>query len=606
MHHYFNIKNITIKGLLTSPVSIDFGEKLTIITGGSDSGKTYFYNLICYLFGNDELENVGIDEAKGYDTAYVEFSLGDDLYSIERGLHNNSEYKLYSGGISTLGSNTFIQKIIKSSKSKSSFNSIFYEKLHFNKAKVRVNNSGGINKFNLNSVFNFFCIDEIRILTSKSLLLSDQYTEHTKSKSEFKFIMTQRDDALIGQEKPNKKAKTFLKKQVKELIEEIARDLIYPDLTIISINDKLTSIEEQIVNLMDELDGLLEIYSEKVTLINDIKNEINSLHQRESYLSMLINRFSLLEGCYVSDLQRVNSISQAAFFLDNFSEELCGNCGASIKSGSEIGYDEYHFSCMAESKKINLQLSGLVRSIESNKKELESIIVSIKESEFILELEMEEYNQLHDVNLKKSREKMESLYNLKENLLSDYSKHRIINSLESKDNSIDSDVYDVSDFDNLKPDEVTELTEGLKGLLNSIKFNSCEENTVSFDDSIYDFVINGKSRSLYGKGSRAVIYACFVISLGEFLSKKEKPQIGFILLDSPLVTHFDKKREIKKSDVNPISLTDSFYKHLISSNLIVQVILIENKGPSFSVHNNESVKLIDLNLNGATGIFPKK
>ncbi|WP_186368130.1 hypothetical protein, partial [Yersinia kristensenii] len=190
--------------------------------------------------------------------------------------------------------------------------------------------------------------------------------------------------------------------------------------------------------------------------------------------------------------------------------------------------------------------------------------------------------------------------------LSDYSKHRIINSLESKDNSIDSDVYDVSDFDNLKPDEITELTEGLKGLLNSIKFNSSEENTVSFDDSIYDFVINGKSRSLYGKGSRAVIYACFVISLGEFLSKKEKPQIGFILLDSPLVTHFDKKREIKKSDVNPISLTDSFYKHLISSNLIVQVILIENKGPSFSVHNNESVKLIDLNLNGATGIFPKK
>jgi hypothetical protein len=606
MNPYFKIKRISIKGSMVPAVYINFGQKLTIITGGSDSGKTYFYNLIRYLFGVDDFENAGIDEAKGYDRAHVEFSLGETPYSIVRELHNNSEYMLYSGWGDTLEPTSLIQKIIKSSDSKNSFNSIFYEKLKFKKAKVRINNSGGVNNFNLSNVFDFFCIDEIRILTGKSLLLSEQHTDQTKSKSKFKFLLTQRDDASIGLEKPNKKAKVFLKKQVKELIEEISRDLSYPNMTLIEINEQLMSIENQLELVAHEVDTLLESYSEKIILINDIKSEISRSQKRESYLSMLIDRFSMLKECYVSDLQRIDTVSQAAFFLENFAEELCDNCGHAINILSNISYEEYHASCIAEHNKIGLQLNGLTNSIRSNEKELEYIRESISESLTILSAEMEEYEKLHNIDLKNSREKMEELYDLKEVLLADYSKHKIINSLESKSVDIDGDVYDVSAFDDLSVDEIKELTEEFKCLLNAIKFNLSSENVVLFDDTSYDFVINGKSRSQYGKGSRAVIYACFVISLAEYLAKRNMPQIGFVLLDSPLVTHFDKKRDIKKTETNPISLTDAFYQYLISASLNVQIILIENKGPTFTVNNNDDVHLIDFNFDGSTGIFPKR
>lgn len=97
MNHYFKIKRVVIKGSIVPPVLIEFGQKLTIITGGSDSGKTYFYNLIRYLFGHNDFENAGINEARDYDSAHIEFSIGGKPYSIERDLHNNSEYKLYSG-----------------------------------------------------------------------------------------------------------------------------------------------------------------------------------------------------------------------------------------------------------------------------------------------------------------------------------------------------------------------------------------------------------------------------------------------------------------------------------------------------------------------------
>ncbi|WP_242672721.1 ATP-binding protein [Citrobacter braakii] len=606
MSQYIKIKKILITGAMLDNVLIEFGSKLTIITGGSDSGKTYLFNLIRYLLGSDKLENAGINEAKGYDSSFIEFSINENSYSIERGLHDNSEYKLYSGGIDTISPATFIQKIVKSAKSKNSFNSIFYSKLGFKKAQVRINNNGGVQNFNLSNVLDFFFIDEIRILTSKSMLLSEQYAEQIKSKSEFKFLLTKRDDALIGEEKPNKKAKIFLKQQVKDIIDGLSRDLIFPDLNFLLINEALHKVETQIENAAIEVDNFLELYENKVTVINEIKNEIGFLQKKSSYISMLIDRFKMLKDCYLSDLQRINSISQATFFLENFAEELCDNCGHTINHSPEINYEDYYASCMAESEKINIQLAGLLKSIKSNEDELSSINLSIKESEFLLNLEMPEYERLHDVDLKNSRRVIEELYEHKECLLSDYSKHQIISALESKGDNLDLDVYNSDDFDDLKVDEIKEVINQLRFVLNSIKFDGRTDNSVEFDENKYDFIINEKERSLFGKGSRAVIYACFVISLADVLARKGNPQTGFVLLDSPLVTHFDKKREIKESEVNPLTLTDAFYSYLINSNSTIQVILIENKGPSFTVENNDDIKLIDLNFDGATGVFPKK
>lgn len=605
MSNYFIIKKIYIVGDYVNPVVLKFGLKLTIITGGSDSGKTYLFNLIRYLFGTEELSNSGISEASGYERAYIEFVFGEQVYTIERNLLNNKIYYLYGCAIDDLDDNKPIIKMSKTVNSSKSFNSIFYEKMSFSKAKIRTNASGAVDGFNLNNVFYYFCIDEIRILTAKSLLLSDQYSDDTKYKSSFKFILTQRDDGQLGDEKPNKKAKGFLKSQVKELIDEISRDLIYPDMSLLAINEKIEDIDNNIEINMKSNDGILDFIREKINLIDDIENEIIKLRNKENYILMMINRFSILEKCYLSDLERVNSISQASFFLENFSDESCHNCGYSIKNISELNYDDYYDSCMAESKKINSQLKGLTRSIESNHIELKLIIENINDNEYILNNEVRGYNELLETDLKASQRELDKLYELKETFLSDLSKHKIVNSLENRHDEIDNDVYDPSEFDQLKISEIDGVINEFKCFLNSIKFNSSENNTVSFDENKYDFIINEKPRALYGKGSRSVIYACFVISLAQYLAKNKKPHTGFVLLDSPLVTHYDKKRDIKKNEVNPVSLTDTFYSHLIDEALNIQVILIENKGPSFVIHNNNAIKWIDLNSNGSTGLFPK-
>ncbi|MBU9863936.1 hypothetical protein J1791_01560, partial [Rahnella aceris] len=59
-------------------------------------------------------------------------------------------------------------------------------------------------------------------------------------------------------------------------------------------------------------------------------------------------------------------------------------------------------------------------------------------------------------------------------------------------------------------------------------------------------------------------------------------------------------------EVNPLTLTDAFYSYLINTPSKTQVILIENKGPSFIVDDDDTVKFIDLNIDGASGVFPKR
>ncbi|WP_447749826.1 hypothetical protein [Aeromonas veronii] len=597
-----HLHELNITGINVKPVSIPFGKRLTIITGGSDSGKTYLYNLINYLFGTEKLENSGFDEEIGYDTAYIEFSLGGAPFTISRSLVDNSDYKLYSGGIRDL---IFIQKLAKSNNSKNSFYSLFYKELLFKSpAKVRTNQSGTTNKVNLGTITRFFCIDEIRILTAKSLILSDQHTESTKGQSEFKFLITQRDDSNLGDEKPNKKAKQFLKTQVSELIEEITKTLLQPEATLLSLYNNLDELDIKKQALIEEQYFILDKSNNKFNDIDDLKNEISFLQQRKSYLSMLIERFSILEKCYISDLQRIDSISQANFFLENFSEELCEHCNHPLKTAQEINYDKYHQSCLSEAEKINRQLSGLKKSIQTNKVELNEIQESLSHTNQRLDTETDEYHKLRDVNLKKLQEEIEIINDKKDVLLTDIAKLEIINKLETKDSDIDNETYNPDEFDKLNYSEITVLIDDLKVFLDAIKFNDTSDNKISFCFDNYDFVLNEKSRKLFGKGSRSIVYAGFVISLSEFLAREKKPHLGFVLLDSPLVTHFDKKREIEIKDINPTTLTDAFYKHIINSKFSTQVILLENKGPTFKISNDSDIILLDLNKDGNTGLYP--
>ncbi|OJY66547.1 MULTISPECIES: DUF2026 family protein [unclassified Rhizobium] len=68
-----------------------------MVTGDSDTGKSYLLRLVDYVLGAEELKKV-IDEAAGYETAWVEFANNDgEMLTLERHLTGgyvlNQKYK---------------------------------------------------------------------------------------------------------------------------------------------------------------------------------------------------------------------------------------------------------------------------------------------------------------------------------------------------------------------------------------------------------------------------------------------------------------------------------------------------------------------------------
>ncbi|HIC6068405.1 TPA: hypothetical protein ACW461_004621, partial [Salmonella enterica subsp. enterica serovar Brandenburg] len=133
---------------------------------------------------------------------------------------------------------------------------------------------------------------------------------------------------------------------------------------------------------------------------------------------------------------------------------------------------------------------------------------------------------------------LESLYEYKDNLLMDHTKHSILSSLQDKEDDVDELKYSAEDFDSLTVADLYDIEIAMQDFLNDINFDNSKDNKVRFDEDTYDFNINGKRRGMFGKGTRAVMHAIFTICFAEFLSRKGNPFIGFVVLDSPLVTHF--------------------------------------------------------------------
>lgn len=67
---------------------LEFKKGLNIISGDSDTGKTYAFQCLDYVFGaQKELKN--ITEADGYNLISLEFTVDGDFYRLERAIGSN-------------------------------------------------------------------------------------------------------------------------------------------------------------------------------------------------------------------------------------------------------------------------------------------------------------------------------------------------------------------------------------------------------------------------------------------------------------------------------------------------------------------------------------
>ena len=445
-------------------------------------------------------------------------------------------------------------------------------------------------------LINSFCIiDETRIISVGSPIYANNIYTRTLEKSVFNFIITGRDASdLITYEKPQIiSAQNSARLEVFDnLIHDLEKRIgEYPYDEII-VSAKINELDMQINTYTESLNSVsLEIHHHQIAR-KDAWNKQQKIENRLSAIEGLLKRFDLLKEQYISDLNRLDFISEGDHFFNQLEYVNCPLCNTPLSEHvKNLLCDEkaeelidIQTACEEEARKIKILISDLEKTVNSLTNEQttltpeldEQIILVKNEDEIIqnvlspqvisikdkIQENIDERQKLYGFELDKKR--LQELWFLRSSTsIKDLTAEKSIKGKRKQNKP----QYDM--------EARRELCNIIANTLRSWKY--VEEGIVEFSDD-WDLIINGKVRSSHGKGVRALLFTSFTYSLMEFCNKKSLSHPMTIVIDSPLTTF---REDQKREDEDEISgkIQTAFFETLSRCDKNEQIIILDNKEP---------------------------
>jgi len=606
----FYITHLRVTGYNKKPAEITFENGFNLVSGVSDTGKSYIFSCLNYMLGKEDNPK-SIPESIGYNNFYLGIrTFEGEEYTIYRKLIAKSvtikkcpvseyedskapieEYSLDNtkkNNLSTflLKMNGIEEKMLKKSKSK----------------KVNLIYSY-IRKLTL--------ISETRVVDENSPFYpTSQYTEQTLYQSLLIYLLTGKDytDYIPEEEEKIRKSRLNGKLEfVKNRIETISKDLndfsALRTISLPSFEDDIKSLEKQSLELNSVISDL---YEKKLNKFKELEAQKSS----RLFYSELIERMELLKKHYNSDLERLNFIDEGQNLLGQLQTVNCPLCSAKMESDKlqEVEQNiKVKESIDYEKNKIIAKLKDLTSTISSNTLEVEKISNRIKE----LDIEYEEI----DGTIK--NEFTPKLNSVKEKLSRIKGSVSLFSKIELLDKELDFYLKEKKNVEiqiSLKsvpqtPEKVDnkiidDLCKELKSVLK--EWNYPNSDSVVFDSGhkVFDFVISGKARSAYGKGMRAVSYSAVLFALINYCNTKSIPFTKILIIDSPLTTYHGKETKTQEDEID-LNIEHAFFNYFAQKKMDFQFIMFDNKVPISNL--KERFNYIDFSGQdgiGRTGFFP--
>ncbi len=606
----FYITNFRVTGYNKKPAEITFENGFNLVSGVSDTGKSYIFSCLNYMLGK-EANPKSIPESVGYNNFYLGIkTFKGDEYTIYRKLVEKS-VKIKKCSVSEYeNSKAPIEEYFINNNKKKNLSSFL---LKINGIENKFLKKSKSKKVNLiySYIRNLTLISETRIVEESSPFYPTiQYTENTLYQSLLIYLLTGKDysDFIPEEEEKIRKSRLSGKLEfVKNRIDTISKNL--DTLSTLKSSSKPTFEED--VKLLEE--QTLELNTVISDLYKKKSNKFKELEAQKSsriFYSELIERMELLKKHYNSDLRRLNFIDEGQNLLGQLQTVNCPLCEAEIESEKlqEVEQNiKVKESIDAEKNKIVEKLKDLSSTISVNNQELENI------SERINKLEIE----YHEIDNTIKNEFTPKLNSVKEKLSKINESVSLVSKIELLDKELNFYITEKTNIEvkiSLKPVPQTpenidnkiidDLCKEIKNILK--EWNYPNSDSVVFDSSrkVFDFVISGKARSAYGKGMRAVSYSAVLLGLMSYCNKKSIPFTKSLIIDSPLTTYHGKEIE-KQEDGIDINIEHAFFKYFAHKEMDFQFIMFDNKVPASNLIDR--FNFIDFSGQegvGRTGFFP--
>ncbi|KAF5994532.1 hypothetical protein [Streptomyces sp. WAC00263] len=583
--------HLTYAGSGRPSAQIVFGPELTTIYGASDTGKTFIVRSIEYMLGGAQLTMV--PEAEGYTQILLGLLLpdGSPLTLVRRpGTNSTHMHREDLRDLVHRPADAIVNSV-HNARSKNSLSIHLMRAMGLDEVLIRKNEAGGTRSLALTDLVHLSVVTEDRMIAMPSpVLRTGTASTRTAETSVMRFLLTGEGDPPVdtgpnaGQRRVNKGQINLLDQLVIDLYAKLESDESERDLKDRLVRVK-TAIEAQNTALRGANEGHREAVRERMTHARRLAR----LDERLAEVSDLLGRFSLLEDQYRSDLERLVMVNEAGSILGYFRVGTCVFCGADPEhqhpGHSQQEATQLHIAVQAEAAKTTALLTDLLPTIADLAREQEEIArtwQSVKvELEALDELIAEAEGQLAPL-----REGLQELLDARSVIERGLELHARIAELEDKRSRLDGEgaVPAARPAQYIAARVVNDFDSVLQRTLSSWEVPAVDNS--GYDQHSAEIRAGSRPRAGRGKGVRSVLHSAFTTSLASFCIERGLPHLGFVVLDSPVVTY---RQPVKNTPQDPdlpdvritSTVVDRFYEDMLA--FPGQAVIIENGDPPLGV-----------------------
>ncbi|EJD6084796.1 TPA: hypothetical protein KEY91_002721 [Proteus mirabilis] len=603
----FFIRQLCLRGIGKEDAIVKFDKGANIISGPSNTGKTFIFECIEYMLGKTDLDRK-IKESLGYSDVFLE--IGDysgGIFTL-RSDFNSGDYFLYNKSVESITQNDeFILLKRKHEPGKTdTLSNFILKKCNLDSKFIRTNASGKKRELSLRDLRILYLVDELKVPTKESPFLTGQVVSKTAEENVLKLLLTGVDDseiveAISGNELNNKKGRLeFLNELIKLENEKIKEGLTKDE--VIAQKEKLDIYYSTLISERDEIVEILQIRNVERERISV---DLNVITNRKEELEKLYNNSFIIMKQYISDKERLKSTIEVGNVLSSYSKIECPICHSEVEKKNKETVSTIALSAAAELKKID----GLINELMEVRKLFcdEIKLLTIKQEklstdyEFIDEEINQDINERYKILGKRIAECQET-----ERMLSDFIKvHENLELFNKQRESLDGVIKNAKTTKNkyevIDDSLLSDINENMLILLK--EWGYPEILSVTYNDKKKDFLLSNENRNLAGKGLRAISYSSFIFSLINFTVSKAW-NFGLCIIDSPLVTY--RKPDVPEGEAISEDMVTKFYKSLCKIPDDRQIIIIENEELPEEVEGKVNHIHFTKNINfGRYGFIPK-
>lgn len=615
MTNGLRLRHLSFHGPARGFATIPFGPGLNVIHGASNTGKSFIVDAIDFMLGGKgPLRD--IPERVGYDQILLAMeTLDGHQFTLARSTEGGA-FRLYEGLYSdTLpeGDGTVLADI-HSERNDENLSSYLLAKLDLAHKRLRRNKRNETNSLSFRNLARLVIINEEEIIQQRSPLSDGNYTADTTNTSVFKLLLTGVDDSALTTAQPrtpeeqSRNAQLDLLDQLIESHRRQVKELAGPP-------DELTAQRERLGESMRSQGELLAVsetaFKDAAARRRDIARRVEDGRDRLTEITTLLERFTLLDAHYHSDLERLRGIEEAGSLFGALGVDTCPFCGSAPehhrKAECDFDVDKAVVAAQSEMRKIEVRQTELTQTIATLRKEAVGFERRLPLLEDQLAKASGEIDRVVAPNLRQLRTAYRQLADKDGEVREALAIYRGLEDLEQRKAALEREGNASGDSGN-SPGDVelpTSTADRFAGIvLATLKaWHFPDIDRVHFEAKSRDLVINGKNRTSFGKGLRAITQAAFTVSLLQYCRQYETPHPGFIVLDSPLLSY--REPEGDSDDLSGTDLNSHFFNFLADLPGDRQVLIVENTDPPADIQTSiQTTKFTKIEGDGRYGFFP--